>query len=71
MHFDAGSGVTRALLLADYLKGVLMAKDLPEDLRQQSEGGWLYGQYCPSRPLGLCRPEVLPATDLSGAFEPQ
>jgi hypothetical protein len=71
MHFDATTGVTRGLLLADYLKAVLIGRDLPSDLRQQAEGGWLYGQYCPDRPRALCRPDELPGTDLTAAFEPQ
>jgi hypothetical protein len=71
MHYDAGTGVTRGLLLADYLKAVLTGQNLPDDLAQQAEGGPLYHQYCPGQPLSLCRPDELTATDLSGAFETQ
>jgi hypothetical protein len=69
MHYDATTGVTRGLLLADYLKAVLTGENLPEDLDEQAQGGRLYRQYCPGQPLALCRPGELPGTDLSSAFD--
>jgi hypothetical protein len=69
MHFDATSGVTRGILLADYLKSVLTAQNLPDDLRQQASGSRFYGQYTPGAPLWLARASDLPGTDLSWAFE--
>jgi hypothetical protein len=69
MHFDASSGVTRGILLADYLKAVLRGEDLPADLRQQAAGSALFAQYCPGAPGWTCRPDDLPGSDLTFAFE--
>jgi len=69
MHFDATTGATRGILLADYLKSVLTAQNLPDDLRQQARASRLYAQYTPGAPLWLARPTDLPGTDLSWAFE--
>jgi hypothetical protein len=69
MHFDASTGATRGILLADYLKSILTGQNLPGDLRQQSQGSRLYVQYAPGAPLWLARPFDLPGTDLTFAFE--
>ena len=69
MHYDATTGVTRGILLADYLKSVLTGQNLPDDLRQQALGSRFYAQYTPGAPLWLARPNDLPGTDLSWAFE--
>ena len=69
MHFDAASGITRGILLADYLKAILRGTDLPPDLREQAAASRLFAQYCPQAPAWLCRPADLPATDLTFAFE--
>jgi hypothetical protein len=68
MHFDATTGVTRGILLADYLKGLLRDADLPPDLRAQAATSPLFSQYCPGAPNWLCRPDGLSATDLTFAF---
>jgi hypothetical protein len=70
MHFDATTGRTQALLLADYLKAVMRARDVPADLAQAARGSKYFGQYCPTAPRWVCRPADLPATDLTFAFEP-
>lgn len=69
MHYDATTGVTRGILLADYLKSILTGQNLPDDLRQQARGSRFYAQYTPGAPLWLSRPGDLPGTDLSWAFE--
>src|SRR5205085_871605 len=71
MHFDASTGATQGLLLADYLKSILTGKNLPPDLEQQSRSSRFYLQYDPRRPKSLARPQDLPGTDLAGAFEPE
>jgi hypothetical protein len=71
MHYDATTGVTRGLLLADYLKALLTGQNVPADLADQAAGGPLYQQYCPDQPQSVCRPAELPGTDLSAAFEPE
>jgi len=70
MHFDATTGRTQPLLLADYLKGILRGRDLPDDLAAAARGSKYFGQYCPTAEHWLCRPNELPATDLTFAFEP-
>jgi hypothetical protein len=59
MHYAAGQG-TRGILLADYLKSILLGPDqarqkganLPPDLDAQAKGSAKYAQYCPG-PNGL------------------
>ncbi len=71
MHFDAGTGRTQGLLLADYLKAILRGKDLPSDLAQAARGSKFFAQYCPGGSTRwVCRPADLAATDLTFAFEP-
>jgi hypothetical protein len=69
MHYDATTGKTQALLLADYLKDILRGRDLPDDLAAAARGSKYFGQYCPTSPNWLCHPADLPATDLTFAFE--
>jgi hypothetical protein len=69
MHFDQTTGRTQGLLLADYLKAILRDRDLPPDLRAQAKGSRFFAQYCPTAPASVCRPNDLPATDLTYAFE--
>jgi hypothetical protein len=69
MHYDAATGLARGLLLGDYLKAVIIGRDLPDDLRAEAAGGRLFGQYCPGAASWVCRPDQLPATDLTQAFE--
>lgn len=70
MHFDASTGRTQGLLLADYLKAILRGRDLPEDLAQAARSSKYFDQYCTGSPRWVCRPADLPATDLTYAFEP-
>jgi hypothetical protein len=64
----AGTG-TESVLLADYLKGILMNQNVPSDLADQSRESRYFNQYCPGQTAWLCRPNDLPATDLTYAFE--
>jgi hypothetical protein len=70
MHFDATTGRTQGLLLADYLKAILRGRDVPPDLAQAARGSKYFAQYCPGAARWLCRSQDLPATDLTFAFEP-
>ena len=70
MHFDAATGRTQGLLLADYVKSVLRGKELPSDLAAAARESKYFGQYCPTAVRWTCRPAHLPATDLTFAFEP-
>ena len=70
MHYIVSLGSTRALLLADYVKQIVLdSADLPIDLRDQARGSPTYAQYCPSAPRWVCRPADLPESDLTFAFE--
>lgn len=69
MHFDATTGRTQGLLLADYLKSILRGRDMPTDLAQAARGSKYFGQYCTNTPHWVCRPQDLPSTDLTFAFE--
>ena len=71
LHYRAGIG-TEPLLLADYLKQVMLgpnAANLPADLREQAAESQFYAQYCPAGTRGLCRPDDMAGSDLTNAFE--
>jgi hypothetical protein len=76
MHFTVGQG-TRGILLADYLKAIMLGptlaqqkgSNLPADLNQEAKNSSQYSQYCPGANLWLCRPQDMPGTDLTFAFE--
>jgi hypothetical protein len=71
MHYDHATRTTGGLLLGDWLKAVITGEGLPPDLAAQMEGSRFVRQYCPTNPpLALCRPDDLPHSNLSGAFEP-
>jgi hypothetical protein len=67
MHYIAGTG-TESVLLADYLKAILMNQNVPGDLLAQARESKYLGQYCPGNTMWLCRPEALGGTDLTFAF---
>jgi hypothetical protein len=73
LHYRAGIG-TEPLLLADYLKQIILgpgaSADLPGDLEQQARGSRFFGQYCRGGATRwICRPNELGGTDLTFAFE--
>jgi hypothetical protein len=67
MHFIAGTG-TESILLADYLKALIINQNVPPDLLADAQGSHFLMQYCPGAPLWVCRPADLPGTDLTFAF---
>jgi hypothetical protein len=67
MHFTAPS-TTESILLADYLKAIIMNQNVPADLAEQSRESRYFNQYCPGANMWLCRPGDLPGTDLTFAF---
>ena len=70
LQYDATTGLTEPLLLADAFKAVLTGRFLPAALAAQSRGSPYALQYRPGLPGWLARPEALPATDLTQAFAP-
>jgi len=71
MHYDATNGYTQGLLLADYLKSIITGNNLPGDLANQASNSRFYRQYNPTKAKWLDRPDDLPGTDLTFAFEKQ
>jgi hypothetical protein len=70
MHYDAGCSCTQGILLADYFKSILIGANLPPDLLAAARTSPYFGQYNASQPGWLARPDDLPGTDLTRAFEP-
>lgn len=69
LHYDATVGATRGILLADAFKGVITGQALPADVAAEQQSSRFFQQYCPG-PVGWrCRPEQVPDTDLTFAFE--
>ncbi len=68
MHYDAGCNCTHGLLLADYLKALLLNQNLPGDLAADAHGSTLLAQWAPGRSNALARPGDLSGTDLTNAF---
>jgi len=69
LHYDATTHTTQGILLADYFKDVLMGENLPPDLLAQARTSPYFGQYDPQKPQWVARPNALPNTDLTRAFE--
>ncbi len=69
MHYRAEVPVTEGILVGEYLKSVITAKNLPPDLQQDMQGSRFYNQYSPGAPGWTARPGELPNTDMNGAFE--
>jgi hypothetical protein len=70
MHYRAEQNVTEGILVADYLKSVITNKNLPPDLAEEMRGSRYFNQYDPAAPSWLRRPDLLPNTNLTNAFEP-
>ena len=68
MHFTAPS-TTESVLLADYLKAIIMNQNVPGDLLDQARESQFFNQYCPGNAGWLCRPGDLSGTDLTFGFE--
>jgi hypothetical protein len=68
MHYDAGCNCTHGLLLADYLKALLLNQSLPADLATEARGSTLLAQWAPGKVSALARPGDLSGTDLTHAF---
>ena len=67
MHYTVGVG-TQSILLADYLKAIIINQNVPPDLLAQAQGSRFFNQYCPGSDLWLCRPGELAGTDFTFAF---
>jgi hypothetical protein len=70
LQYDAATGLTQALPVADSFKALLTGQGLPPELAAQARGSRFALQYLPGAPGWLALPAALPATDLTQAFEP-
>ena len=71
MHFDRACLCTNGILLADYLKAIITGRGLPADLAAQAAASPYLRQYDATKPSWVARPEHMPGTNLTVAFEAQ
>jgi hypothetical protein len=71
MHYIQGTG-TESILIADYLKSLILDQMVPTDLRAEAtaQNSPYLASYCPGQPLWMCRPNQVPGTDYTFAFVP-
>jgi hypothetical protein len=71
MHYIAGTG-TESILVADYLKALILDQNVPLDLRAEAtaQNSPYLKSYCPGQPLWMCQPNQVPGTDYTFAFVP-
>ena len=71
MHYIQGTG-TESILVADYLKSLILDQNVPLDLRAQAVAmnSPFLKSYCPGQPLWLCQPNQVSGTDYTFAFVP-
>jgi hypothetical protein len=69
MHYIQGTG-TESILIADYLKALIVDQNVPTDLRAEATAlnSPYLASYCPGQPLWMCRPNQVPGTDYTFAF---
>jgi hypothetical protein len=70
MHFRAEVPVTEGILVGEYFKAVITNRSLPADLAADMQGSRYNNQYSPGAPGWVARPDLLPNTDMTNAFEP-
>jgi hypothetical protein len=71
MHYDATSGTTQGILLADYFKSIITGNNLPPDLANEAKSSPYFKQYDKTKPKSLVNPGGMPNSDLTNAFEAQ
>jgi hypothetical protein len=71
MHYIQGTG-TESILVADYLKDLIIDQDVPPDLRAEAvaQNSPYLKSYCPGAPAWMCQPNQVPGTDYTFAFVP-
>ena len=70
MHFRAEVPVTEGILVGEYFKAVITARNLPPDLAEDMRNSRFLGQYNPAVVNAVNRPAELQNTNMTGAFEP-
>jgi len=71
MQYDKTTGLTEGVLIGEDFKSLITGQNLPSDLAQEAQGSRYFKQYDASQPRWLARPNDLPNTDLTFAFERQ
>jgi hypothetical protein len=71
MMYDATTGLTQGILLADYLKAIITGQNLPSDVNQEAQASPFLGQYDPGQPKWVHNQSLLPNTDFTNAFTPE
>jgi hypothetical protein len=71
MHFIQGTG-TESILIADYLKAMIVDENVPADLRAEAtaQNSPYLASYCPGQPQWMCKPNQVAGTDYTFAFVP-
>ncbi|MHB0870882.1 MAG: hypothetical protein ACYC66_08920 [Chloroflexota bacterium] len=69
LQYDASTGTTQGLLLADYLRSLIVGEGVPPDLDAQARRSRFYRQYDQTMPGHIARPRDLPGSNLEGAFD--
>jgi hypothetical protein len=71
MHYIQGTG-TESILIADYLKALILDQNVPTDLRAEAtaQNSPYLASYCPGQPMWMCQPNQVPGTDYTFAFVP-
>jgi hypothetical protein len=69
MHYIVGTG-TESILVADYLKALILNQNVPNDLRTEAiaQDSPYLASYCPGAPQWMCKPNQVPGTDYTFAF---
>lgn len=68
--YDLSCSCTQGVLFGDYLKSIIEGQHLPTDLAQEASASPYFAQYAPDQPGWLARPNQLPNSDLTAAFNP-
>jgi hypothetical protein len=71
MQFIQGTG-TESILVADYLKSMIVNQNVPADLRAEAtaQNSPYLASYCPGAPQWMCKPNQVQGTDYTYAFVP-
>lgn len=69
MHFDASTGTTQGILLADYFKSIITGTNLPADLAAAAKNSPYFMQYNKGKTNSVNNPSGVPNTNMTNAFE--
>jgi hypothetical protein len=70
MEFDQPTGQVQTVPLGEAFKAILTGQNLTPDLATDAQSSPFFRQYSLTAPNGLAQPNLLPDTEMSGAFQP-